>query len=132
MRLFKEIRFFCFLFHVHFHREADPNIFDSLFVFLSPRLPPTGAQVDEQTRVVCPNCHRTYKSRKLLYRHLRQGCGEIVSGYSQDQPCPLPVHRCPHHGCPYITFIRGFLNRHAVTAHGQTSVHPSSSSSSHL
>ncbi|XP_046638158.1 protein tramtrack, beta isoform-like isoform X5 [Daphnia pulicaria] len=89
-----------------------------------------GAQVDEQTRVVCPNCHRTYKYRKLLYRHLRQGCGEIASGYSQDQPCPLPVHRCPL--CPYITFIRGFLNRHAVTAHGQTSVHPSSSSSSHL
>ncbi|XP_046657402.1 protein tramtrack, beta isoform-like isoform X4 [Daphnia pulicaria] len=89
-----------------------------------------GAEVDEQTRVVCPNCHRTYKYRKLLYRQLRQGCGEIASGYSQDQPCPLPVHHCPL--CPYITSIRGFLNRHAVTAHGQTSVHPSSSSSSHL
>ncbi|XP_057369562.1 protein tramtrack, beta isoform-like isoform X6 [Daphnia carinata] len=68
-----------------------------------------------QSRVGCPNCHRTYKSNKFLYRHLRQGCGEVASGFREDQPCHLPIYRC--HLCSYITFIKGFLYRHSQTAH---------------
>ena len=74
-----------------------------------------GDEVDGQSRVGCPNCQRTYKSNRFLYRHLRQGCGEIASGYREDLPCHLPVYRC--HVCPYITFIKGFLHRHSQTAH---------------
>ena len=112
-----------FLFHFCQIREAKfsflkPNCFDSLFccsigVWI-------GTEMDYQTRVVCPNCQRNYKSRKLLYRHLRQGCGEIASGYREDQPCHLPVYRC--HVCPFISFIRGFLNQHLLNSHGKTSM----------
>lgn len=113
---------FCFIFarseRPNFFFFFKPNCFDSLFccsigVWI-------GTEMDYQTRVVCPNCQRNYKSRKLLYRHLRQGCGEIASGYREDQPCHLPVYRC--HVCPFISFIRGFLNQHLLNFHGKTSM----------
>ncbi|XP_045029089.1 protein tramtrack, beta isoform isoform X5 [Daphnia magna] len=80
-----------------------------------------GADEDGQSaRIVCPNCLRSYKTRRLLYRHLRQGCGEVASGYREDQPCILPVFRCQF--CPYITFIRGFLSRHNLSFHNYSTI----------
>ncbi|KZS12078.1 Uncharacterized protein APZ42_023077 [Daphnia magna] len=74
----------------------------------------------QSARIVCPNCLRSYKTRRLLYRHLRQGCGEVASGYREDQPCILPVFRCQF--CPYITFIRGFLSRHNLSFHNYSTI----------
>ena len=66
-------------------------------------------------RVPCPNCQRTYKNKKHLYRHLRSGCGEEAE---RSNNCQLPVFRCIV--CPYRTYIRGFLNRHTQSMHGRS------------
>ncbi|XP_032783372.2 protein tramtrack, alpha isoform isoform X6 [Daphnia magna] len=78
-----------------------------------------GAEENGPSRVACPNCHRTYKYRRLLYRHLRQGCDvatpQTMANCRNAPPNHMPVFRC--HFCPYVTFIKGFLNSHTQTEH---------------
>ena len=92
-------------------------IFFSLFN--SIRLLLIGVTGDVQTRFACPNCHRTYKIRRLVYRHLRKGCDisttETMANYQGQTP--LPAYRCMF--CPYITFVKGFLKSHNQSQHGR-------------
>jgi len=92
----------------------------SLSLFYSTRLLLVGVTGDVQTRFGCPNCHRTYKIRRLVYRHLRKGCDvattETMANYHGDQT-PLPAFRCNF--CPYITFIKGFLKSHNQSGHSR-------------
>lgn len=94
--------------------------FFSLFSFLnSTRLLLIGVTGDVQTRFACPNCHRTYKIRRLVYRHLRKGCDilttETMANYHGQTP--IPAYRCVF--CPYITFVKGFLKAHNQREHSR-------------
>lgn len=72
--------------------------------------------MDFQYRISCPNCSRTYSTRNILYRHLREGCGETVTDNYDPLTCQVAVFRCP--SCPYRTFTRGFLRSHKELVHG--------------
>lgn len=72
-------------------------------------------------RFGCPNCHRSYKHRKHLYRHLRQGCDEMTTkttaGRRDGQPSHMPFFRCSF--CSYTTYLKASLLQHAQLEHNQ-------------
>ena len=78
-----------------------------------------GDEMDvDRSRVSCPNCQRSYKSKKLVYRHLRAGCGQVAYGWREGESCNFPVFRCQL--CPYMAFTRGFLDKHNQTEHRES------------
>jgi rubredoxin len=78
--------------------------------------------LDEHFR--CPNCRRSFKHKKNLYRHLRQGCDEITSeaaataGQRDGQSSHIPIFRCSL--CSYTTYLRASLFQHTQIEHEQT------------
>ncbi|KAK4010627.1 hypothetical protein OUZ56_019766 [Daphnia magna] len=80
-----------------------------------------GDEVDDQSRLSCPVCCRSYKSRKHLLQHLRRnyhGCAQpsvnsLVGPYSH-----LPHFQCSFATCSYLTFVKRFLYQHAEEVHG--------------
>ncbi len=106
-----------------------------LFFFFSSLVPcffflPTillGYEMDDQSldeRFGCPNCRRSYKHKKHLYRHLRQGCDEMTSeaaaGQRDGQSSHIPIFRCSL--CSYTTYLRASLFQHTQIEHEQTVV----------
>ncbi|XP_057369560.1 protein tramtrack, beta isoform-like isoform X3 [Daphnia carinata] len=83
-----------------------------------------GYEMDDESHVErfgCPNCHRSYKHRKHLYRHLRQGCDEMTTKTTADrrdgQPSHIPFFRCSF--CSYTTYLKASLLQHAQLEHNQ-------------
>jgi hypothetical protein len=93
-------------------------IYFLFFLFNFTRLLLAGVAEDVQSRHACPNCHRTYKLRRLVFRHLRKGCDlattETMANY-HGYKTPLPAFRCNF--CPFITFIREFQKTHNQEEH---------------
>ena len=91
-----------------------PHLFISLEYsrFIDPQ---RGQNVD---RVGCPNCHRTYKSRKHLFQHLRSGTGCDKPKLGDCLPAdglPLAIYQCS--SCSYVTYVKGFLHKHLRLEH---------------
>ncbi|XP_046638155.1 protein tramtrack, beta isoform-like isoform X2 [Daphnia pulicaria] len=96
-----------------------------------------GYDMDDQSldeRFGCPNCRRSYKHKKHLYRHLRQGCDEMTSeaaaaaGQRDGQSSHIPIFRCSL--CSYTTYLRASLFQHTQIEHEQTVIPPSLRASS--
>ncbi len=95
-----------------------------------------GNEMDDQSvdeRFGCPNCQRSYKHKKHLYRHLRQGCDEMTSetttGQRDGRSNHIPIFRCSL--CSYTTYLRSSLLQHTQIEHEQ-SVVPIPSNSLHF
>lgn len=59
--------------------------------------------LNEQKRFACDKCHRSYKNKRHLYRHVQVECGKE------------PKFQCPY--CPYKGKYRDHLNKHMAALH---------------
>lgn len=57
----------------------------------------------EEIRYPCDKCHRSYKNKRHLYRHVQVECGKE------------PTFQCPY--CPYRGKYRDHLNKHMAALH---------------